>query len=138
MRRISNHGLLLYDIAERVGKLIKQYLLDSCDKANPDERLRIEIEGSGELSEKAQLVHDSLLQHSVFISGGSGKSKKGLPTRKLFFRRLFAPCFPFSPARTGCIALSMREYEQWLLDPRKIWKKPDPMEKEGSLFKDLK
>ena len=110
----------LYDFAEKLGNLLKQYLLASKDKDTIDERLRLEIEGQGELSEKAQYVHDELLTNSVLIQGGIGKSKKGLPTRKYFFRRLFAPCFPFSPTRKGCIPLTVQEYEQWLNEPNKI------------------
>src|SRR5207249_4147428 len=89
-------------------------------KKDPDERLRIEIEGPQQLSEDAQKMHDALLRHSVLIDGGVGKSRKGLPTRRLFFRRLFAPCFPFSPARKGCVALTVERYQEWLLDPRRI------------------
>jgi hypothetical protein len=119
----SEHGGKLHEFAMSLGKLIKSYLLKSKNK-KADERLKIEIEGPGELSSQAQVMHDALLRHSVLVSGGAGKSRKGLPTRRLFFRRLFAPCFPFSPNRDGCIALTVQDYEQWLLDPKTIWKEP--------------
>jgi Protein kinase domain len=120
LRSISDNGPKLYEFAEHLGNLLKRYLLNTHVKSNPDERLRIEVEGTGEISSEARLMEDSLLRHSVLIPGGAGKSKQGLPTRRLFPRRLFAPCFPFSPARKGCIDLTVQEYEQWLLDPATI------------------
>jgi hypothetical protein len=134
LRRISDHGAVLYQFAERVGGLLKQYLLSSRGKKDADERLRIEIEGAEDLVVEAQRTHDALLRHSVLIDGGVGKSRKGLPTRKLFFRRLFAPCFPFSPARKGTIALTVQQYERWLLDPGRIPSQPDILEDGGTLF----
>lgn len=124
LRVISDHGEKVYDIALRLGKLIKEYLLKSKGKERPDERLRIEVEGVGELEPAAQQMHEVLLRHSVLIPGGAGKDRAGLPTKKLYVRRLFAPCFPFSPNRRGSIAITLKEYERWLLDPRKIWQKP--------------
>ena len=118
LRSTSDHGNQLYNFSLSVGDVIKQYLLHS--KGKPDERLRIEIEGTGELSDKAQRLQDALLRHSVLIFGGAGKSQSGAPTRKLYFRRIFAPCFPFSPTRRGCIAVTFEEYETWLLDPTKM------------------
>jgi tRNA A-37 threonylcarbamoyl transferase component Bud32 len=120
LRRISEHGSFLYEFAERVGNLLKEYLLVSKAKQNPDERLRIEIEGPAQLSPEAQRLHEALLRHSVLIDGGAGKSRRGLPTRRLFFRRLFAPCFPFSPTRKGCVPLTVEQYQVWLLDPKRI------------------
>jgi serine/threonine protein kinase len=120
LRRISEYGSRLYEFAERVGNLLKQYLVASRGKDHPDERLRIEVEGSAQLCDEAQRMHEALLRNSVLVDGGVGKSRKGLPTRKFYFRRLFAPCFPFSPARKGCIALAIEQYESWLLDPKRI------------------
>jgi len=131
LRQIADVGPSLYTFAERVGGLLKGYLLRSKGKVHADERLRIEIEGDGELAEAAQKVHEELLRHSILVDGGAGKSRSGLPTRKLFFRRLFAPCFPFSPVRAGCIALTMQEYQQWLNNPDSIWREPP---QEGGLF----
>ncbi len=124
LRSTAVYGPKLYEFAEGLGNLLKQYLLNSHNKNDPDERLRIEIEGTEELSEEARRMQDELFKHSVLIPGGSGKSKGGLPTRKLYFRRLYAPCFPFSPSRDGCVDLNISEYEKWLLNPKKIWKKP--------------
>ena len=125
LRSTATYGPKLYQFAENVGNLLKQYILNSKDRNNPDERLRIEVEGASELSKEAKEMEDELFRHSVLIPGGSGKSKKGLPTRKLYFRRLYAPCFPFSPSRHGCIDLTVSEYEGWLLDPSIIWRKPE-------------
>jgi energy-coupling factor transporter ATP-binding protein EcfA2 len=133
LRRISDHGPRLYDIAEGLGKLLKNCLIESPNRDDPDERLRIELEGTGELSAEAQEVQAALLRHSVLIDGGSGKSRQGLPTRRLYFRRLFAPCFPFSPARKGSIALTYQLYQQWILQPTSIWRKP-PKQQDGPLF----
>lgn len=124
LRSISGYGPTLHEFAERLGSLLKQYLLESKEKETSDERLRIEIEGNNELSQDAKIIENELLRHSVLIPGGYGKSKAGLPTRRLFFRRLFAPCFPFSPTRKGCIPLEWSEYEKWLKDPSVIWEKP--------------
>ncbi len=121
LKATSQYGPKLHMFAEKLGNLLKGYLIKSKDKENADERLRIEIEGTGELSSEAQLIENELFKHSVLIYGGAGKSKKGLPTRKLFFRRLFAPCFPFSPALGDCIPLNVQQYEQWLLKPETIW-----------------
>lgn len=122
LRRIADVGPHLHDIAQNLGSLIKGYLLDSCiNKNSPDERIRIEIEGSGDLTAEAQRIHESLLRHSILISGGAGKNKTGLPTRKLFFRRMFSPCFPFSPNRGECIALTISQYQEWLLNPERIF-----------------
>ena len=115
----SDHGEKLHGFAIGVGNLIKSYLMRSKGKA-ADERLRIEIEGEGELNRDAQVMHDALVRHSVLIYGGAGKSRKGLPTRKFYFRRLFAPCFPFSPSRKGCIPLTLERYESWLMNPQTI------------------
>lgn len=124
LRSISVYGPILHEFAECLGNLLKQYLLESKEKQTSDERLRIEIEGNNELSQDAKIIENELLRHSVLIPGGSGKSKAGLPTRRLFFRRLFAPCFPFSPTRKGSIPLEWSEYEKWLKDPSVIWEKP--------------
>lgn len=134
LRRMADNGPHLYAFSERLGNVLKTYLLASCGKEHPDERLRIEIEGAGELSEGAQRIHDALLRHSVLISAGSGKSRSGLPTRKLFFRRLFAPCFPFSPSRKGCIPLTIPQYEEWLIDPTSIVVAANPEPGSRSLF----
>jgi len=133
LRSIAEHGAKLHSFALNLGNLIKAYLLKSKNSARPDERLRIEIEGAGELSPEALRMHEALLRHSVLVSGGTGKSKKGLPTKKLYFRRMFAPCFPFSPHRRSCIDITVAEYNNWLLDPSKIRSiGSDP----GSLFSD--
>ncbi|HMD96207.1 MAG TPA: lipopolysaccharide kinase InaA family protein [Terriglobia bacterium] len=134
LKRITEHGAALYMFAERVGSLLKQYLLASCNKGDPDERPRIEIEGPEALSMAAQETHDCLLRHSVLIEGGTGKSRSGLPTKKLYFRRLFAPCFPFSPSRKGCIALTVPQYEKWLIAPGQIPKAPITPKREKDLF----
>jgi hypothetical protein len=120
LKQITERGTALYLFAERVGGLLKKYLLASDPKKDPDERLRIEIEGPEQLSSEAQQMDHALLRHSVLVEGGVGKSRGGLPTRRLYFRRLFAPCFPFSPSRKGCIALTVREYQEWLLNPESI------------------
>jgi serine/threonine protein kinase len=135
LKRITECGSALYLFAESLGNLLKQYLLASRDKSDPDERLRIEIEGPETLSELAQAMHDALLRHSVLIEGGIGKSRSGLPTKKLYFRRLFAPCFPFSPSRKSCIALTVNEYEKWLLDPHTIRRLPDKDDTTSDLFR---
>lgn len=119
LRSVAEYGNTLHEFASHLGELIKMFLLKSVGK-EADERLRIEIEGSGELSDQAKLVEDALFRHSVLISGGAGKSKRGLPTRKLYFRRLFAPCFPFSPTRKGCIDVLFSDYESWLVDPSRM------------------
>ncbi len=126
LQSTSDYGPKLYQFAEGLGNLLKEYLLKSKDKSNPDERLRIEIEGPDELSPEAMEMQEQLFRHSVLIPGGMGKSRKGLPTRKLYFRRLYAPCFPFSPNRGSCIDLNVKEFEQWLVDPSRIWKAPPP------------
>lgn len=126
LRATAKTGPQLYAFADHLGGVLKKYLLNSKDGAPVDERLRIVVEGSGELSESAQQMHDALLRHSVLINGGSCKSRKGQPARQLFFRRLFAPCFPFSPTRSGSIELSFHEYEALLLDPRSLKPKDEP------------
>ena len=117
LRNIADYGMKLHTFANCMGDLIKCHLLNSTAK-KPDERLRIEIEGTGDMGYEAQRMHEALLRHSVLVSGGAGKSKAGLPTKKLYFRRMFAPCFPFSPHRSGCIAITVEQYERWLIDPR--------------------
>lgn len=124
LKSTAEYGPRLYEFAEGLGNLLKQYLLKSKKKQDPDERLRIEIEGTDELSDEARKMQDELFRHSVLIPGGTGKSRKGLPTRKLYFRRLYAPCFPFSPTRKGCIDLKVKDFETWLKDPKLIWKTP--------------
>lgn len=121
LKATSHYGPKLHKFARNLGNLIKDYLLKSKDKAEADERLRIELEGTEELSLEAQLMENEIFRHSILIPGGAGKSKDGLPTRKLYFRRLFAPCFPFSPVLKDCIALTIHDYEQWLLNPESIW-----------------
>ena len=115
LRQTPECGTHIHRFAERLGELIKHYLFD---EEHPNERLRIEIEGDGDLSAKAQEIEEALLRHSVLIAAGSGKSREGKPTRKIYYRRLFAPCFPFSPTRSkGCIPITINIYEKWLLDP---------------------
>ena len=115
LRAISQVGPRLYSFAIGLGNLLKRHLIAS--PKGSDQRLRIEVEGVGELTEAERDFHDALLRHSVLVPGGSGKSKAGLPTRRLFFRRLYAPCFPFSPLRKGCIALTVQQYGDWLRTP---------------------
>lgn len=129
LRQIADDGPLIHEFANRVGGVLKEYLLQSAPDGK-DERLRIEVEGSGELNAKADEIHTALLRHTVLVEGGSGKSREGLPTRKLYFRRLFSPCFPFSPSRKGCITLTKERYEEWLQDPTSI---RVPERKGGSL-----
>lgn len=120
LRSVSVHGTQLHDFATNVGKRIRHDLISSNGK-RADERLRFEISGSWNFSsEYAQKLHDALLRHSVLIPFGAGKDRDGVPCRRLYFRRLFAPCFPFSPNRRGTIAISMQLYESWLLDPNQI------------------
>jgi serine/threonine protein kinase len=126
LRATAKTGPQLYDFADHLGSVLKKYLLNSKDAAHVDERLRIVVEGSGELGASAQQMHDALLRHSVLINGGSCKSRRGQPARQLFFRRLFAPCFPFSPTRSGSIELSFHEYETLLLDPKSLKPKDEP------------
>jgi energy-coupling factor transporter ATP-binding protein EcfA2 len=123
LRANSEYGPQLHSFAQNIGRILKQYLIDSCGDNNTDERLRIEIEGDGKLSPESFAFHTLLLKHSVLIPGGSGKSREGLPTKKFFFRRLYAPCFPFSPNRGGCIAITWSEFNQWLKNPSGIKKK---------------
>jgi hypothetical protein len=123
LRSTPEYGPVLHAFAEKVGNLLKTYLLTSSNPNSPDERLRIEIEGEGDLSPEGKIIHSELLKHSVLIPGGGGKSRGGLPTRKYYFRRLYAPCFPFSPNRGECIALTWSEYNLWLKDPSQINKK---------------
>ena len=112
--------------------MLHTYLLKSKGAKQVDERLRIVVEGSGELSQSAQEMHDALFRHSVLINGGSCKSRRGQPARQLFFRRLFAPCFPFSPTRSGSIELTFQQYESFLLEPKSLKatndEEPDPWE----------
>lgn len=117
LRNVADYGMKLHIFANCIGALVKSYLVESKGKKS-DERIRIEIEGVGNMSVEAQKMHEALLRYSVLISGGAGKSQKGLPTKKLFFRRMFAPCFPFSTSRSGSIAITIQEYERWLLDPK--------------------
>lgn len=117
LRNVADYGMRLHNFANCMGDMIKGYLINSKGKSQADERLRIEIEGAGDMGPEAQRMHEALLRYSVLISGGAGKSKTGMPTKKLYFRRMFAPCYPFSPSRSGCIAISIQEYETWLLDP---------------------
>ncbi|MEO6194845.1 MAG: protein kinase [Thermoanaerobaculia bacterium] len=124
LRRVADHGQRLYEFAMRVGGLLRDYLVKSAGKNSADERLRIEVEGTGDLSEAALRMQAVLLRHSVLVDGGAGKSRDGAPTRRLFFRRLFAPCFPFSPARKGCIPIRILDYQRWLEDPKSIWSEP--------------
>ncbi len=120
LKRTPPHGEQLHEFAVRIGVLVRKYLLASTEKKTKDERLRIEIEGAGCLSGDALAIHRGLLRHSVLVDGGYGKSRRGEPTRKLYIRRLFAPCFPFSPNRKGCIAISVATYEKWLRHPTSI------------------
>lgn len=131
LRATADIGPRLYAFADHLGGVLKDYLLTSKGATQVDERLRIVIEGSGELTQSAQEMHDGLLRHSVLINGGSCKSRGGQPARQLFFRRLFAPCFPFSPRRSGSIELTFQQYEKLLLDPTSLKAKhedPDPWE----------
>jgi len=132
LKRTPPHGEQLHEFAVRIGALVRKYLLASGEKKTKDERLRIEIEGAGCLSGDALAIHRGLLKHSVLVDGGYGKSRLGEPTRKLYIRRLFAPCFPFSPNRRGCIAITVATYEKWLRDPTSIG--PGLSEDEGGFF----
>ena len=118
-------GPKLRAFADHLGSVLKEYLVNSAEAAHVDERLRIVVEGSGELSQPAQEMHNALLRHSVLINGGSCKCRRGQPARQLFFRRLFAPCFPFSPTRSGSIELTFSQYEKFLFDPKSVKAKDD-------------
>jgi serine/threonine protein kinase len=122
LRSTPVYGQMLYITANNIGNLVKAYLMSSKDTKSPDERLRIEIEGYGELSSVAQGLHEALLRYSVLVKGSSGKDKSGRTTQQYYFRRLFAPCFPFSPLIGGCIPLNVEEYNRWLIDPNTIEK----------------
>ena len=120
LRGTSDTGLRLFDFANHLGTLLRTYLSNSKDVGRVDERLRIVVEGSGDLSQPAQEMHDALFRHSILINGGSCKSRRAQPAKQLFFRRLFAPCFPFSPTRSASIELSFQRYEKFLLDPKSL------------------
>jgi energy-coupling factor transporter ATP-binding protein EcfA2 len=124
LRRTRGQGEALHTFAMNAGSLLRGYLERSRGRTNPDERLRMEVRGTGVLRPEAQSMHNALLRHSVLIDGGSGKDKAGAPTMKLYFCRLLAPCFPFSPLRKGCVDIDLQEYQRWLLNPDDIWKKP--------------
>ena len=136
LRSVSVHGTQLHDFATNVGKRIRYELTTSTGK-RPDERLRFEISGAWSFSsEYAQKLHDALLRHSVLIPFGAGKDRDGVPCRRLYFRRLFAPCFPFSTNRRGTLAMTMQLYESWLLNPSQIsYKRKKPTQtNEGDLL----
>lgn len=133
LRQIADDGPIIHEFALKVGEVLREYLLKTPPKAEADERLRIEVEGAGELTANAERIHVALLRHSVLVEGGAGKSRDGLPTRLLYFRRLFAPCFPFSPSRKGSIALTKDRYEEWLLNPSSI-RNPRENLGQGNLF----
>jgi hypothetical protein len=120
LRSTADTGPKLYNLANHLGGVLRAYLLESKDPNRVDERLRIVVEGNEELSQEAQEMQDALFRHSILISGGSCKSRRGQPARQLFFRRLFAPCFPFSPTRSGSIELSFQRYEGFLLEPKTL------------------
>jgi energy-coupling factor transporter ATP-binding protein EcfA2 len=124
IRRTRGCGDSLYTFAYNTGNLLRSFLERSRGKKDPDERLRIEVRGTGEMSESALEMHRALLRHGVLIDGGAGKDKTGAPAMRLFFCRLLAPCFPFSPLRKGCVDIDLRQYEQWLSNPGTIWTKP--------------
>jgi len=115
LKRVNRYGPTLYQFATNIGTILRFYLLAS--KERPDERLRVEVEGGGTLSAEAYAIHQELLRHSVLVDGGFGKSRSGTTTRKFFVRRLLAPCFPFSPARRGSIAITIEQYDAWLRNP---------------------
>ena len=122
LQNVAVFGERLYTFASNLGQRIKSKLLESKDEEKPNEALRLEIEEDGiELVQEAKDFENSLLRHSVLIPGGYGKSRRGIPARKYFFRRLYAPCFPFSFTRSGCIARERKSYEQWLLHPETIF-----------------
>lgn len=124
LKSVSEFGFKLHDFANRLGILIKDYLLTSCESQKYDERLRIEVEGNERLSDMAKVLERKLIEHSVLIPGGFGKDRQGRPTKKYYFRRLYAPCFPFSPdRRRNCIAITWKTFDQWLCFPEKISKK---------------
>ena len=120
LRTTADIGPKLFELANHLGTVLRAYLENSKDREHVEERLRIVIEGSGKLSGEAQEMQDALLRHCVLISGGSCKSRRGQPAKQLFFRRLFAPCFPFSPTRSGSIELSFQRYEAFLKDPKSL------------------
>ena len=123
LRRTRDQGEALHTFTMKLGSLLRDYLERSRGEKNPDERLRIEVRGTGLLSPNAQEMHNALLRHTVLINGGTGKDKEGAPTIRMFFCRLLAPCFPFSPLRKSCIDIDLREYEKWLVSPETIWTK---------------
>lgn len=120
LRSISEHGTKLHDFATNVGQLLREQLGSSKGK-RLDERMRFEVSGTWSFaSADAQRLHDALLRYSVLIPFGAGKDREGLPCKRMYFRRLFAPCFPFSLNRRGTVALTMSAYEKWLLNPNSI------------------
>ncbi len=128
LRNYSEIGPQLNLFTNSLGSLLRQNLSTRPKKGSknkivkPGEYLRIEVEGNDTLTEKAQNLLDFLLSNSVLINGGSGKSRDGKPTKKYYFRRLFAPCFPFSPNRSNSFALKYKDFNKWLEDPASIEK----------------
>lgn len=119
LKSIPEYGDRLFAIAERFGTMLRSYIEHSKND-RPDERLRVEIGGVREFPEDVQQLHDALLRHNVLVPGGTGKDRSGRPTQRYFVRRLYAPCFPFSPNRRGTIALNVAEYSRWLREPGAI------------------
>jgi serine/threonine protein kinase len=114
----------LYEVAANFGKF-SRFKLEHEEvgaEKRPAEYLRIEVEIDG-LSATAKEAIADLLRNGVFIDGGFSSSGKGLPARRLIFKKLFTPVFPTTYSNRDTWPMSATHFSEFIGDPKKYLKR---------------
>jgi tRNA A-37 threonylcarbamoyl transferase component Bud32/energy-coupling factor transporter ATP-binding protein EcfA2 len=108
----------LYQVALTFGKFSRFKLISSRKgkSSKAEEYLKIEVELDQASDEVVALIAD-LLQHGVFVDGGFSNSSKGLPARKLFFRKIFTPAFPTSYNSGHTVPMTAPVFSEFAKNP---------------------
>lgn len=113
-----------YEVAANFGKF-SRFKLEHEEvgaEKRPAEYLRIEVEIDG-LSVIAKDAIADLLRNGVFIDGGFSSSSKGLPARRLIFKKLFTPVFPTTYSNRDTWPMSAKHFAEFIDNPKRYLKK---------------
>jgi len=109
----------LYEVASHFGKFSLFKLLNDevGEEKRPAEYLRVEVQIDG-LSPDNKNALAELLRNGIFIDGGFSSAGKGVPARRLIFKKLFTPAFPTTYNSRDTWPMSAKHFAKFVKDPK--------------------
>lgn len=132
IKEILSYGQEVYHLVEVFGEIAKTYLYEYGRITKEEDRyyeiLRIEIVDSGELDNKAFELYKTILLEGIFTdAGGRYPWGKGLLNNCFILRPIYTPALQISYRRRECLRISVKRFEDFLLNP-------DEFKKVGTKF----